>query len=138
MRSSTLAPLPKRSQCISEPGMIIYPCPCSRIRIARVLDMLIRPRIAGRFSSEPSATLAVDVSSLARAGSPAGSPLSLQATLQRNDLSQMAAPCPAQDAYNLFVRLSLLMSSPWERDTRSNVCAAFGPMISMLLPCPVG
>eukprot|EP00959_Pyramimonas_sp_CCMP1952_P421492 8830022-Pyramimonas_sp.AAC.1 len=120
--------------CISEPGMIVFSCPCSRIRIARMLDMLRRPRIAGRFSSEPSATLAECAPSLAREGFPAESPLSLHAILQCSDSSQVAAPCPAPDTRNLFVRFSFLTSCPWGRDTGSNVCAVFTPMILLLLP----
>eukprot|EP00959_Pyramimonas_sp_CCMP1952_P391573 8205892-Pyramimonas_sp.AAC.1 len=46
----------------------------------------------------------------------------------------MASPCPTPDTYNLFVKFSLLMSCPWERDTRSDVCAIFRTMILMLLP----
>eukprot|EP00959_Pyramimonas_sp_CCMP1952_P250375 5233334-Pyramimonas_sp.AAC.1 len=46
----------------------------------------------------------------------------------------MEAPCPTQDTHNLFVKFSLLTSHPWERDTRSDVCAVFRPMTLMLLP----
>eukprot|EP00959_Pyramimonas_sp_CCMP1952_P126604 2647802-Pyramimonas_sp.AAC.1 len=46
----------------------------------------------------------------------------------------MATPCHAPDTYHLFVKLSFLMPCPWERGTRSNVCAVLRPMILMLLP----
>eukprot|EP00959_Pyramimonas_sp_CCMP1952_P086240 1803691-Pyramimonas_sp.AAC.1 len=62
-----------------------------------MLDMLLRPRMAGRFSPEPPATLAEYVSGLGVAGCPAGPPLSAHAILQCKDLSQIAAPCPTPD-----------------------------------------
>eukprot|EP00959_Pyramimonas_sp_CCMP1952_P442824 9270178-Pyramimonas_sp.AAC.1 len=39
-------PFPRRSLCISESGVAIFPCPCSRIRRALIFDILFRPRIA--------------------------------------------------------------------------------------------
>eukprot|EP00959_Pyramimonas_sp_CCMP1952_P187299 3916640-Pyramimonas_sp.AAC.1 len=62
-----------------------------------MLDMLLIPKIAGRFSPESSATFAEYVSSLGAAGCPAESPLSLHAILQCRDASQIAAPCPTPD-----------------------------------------
>eukprot|EP00959_Pyramimonas_sp_CCMP1952_P108360 2265712-Pyramimonas_sp.AAC.1 len=65
--------------------------------MALALDMLLRPKIAGKFPPEPSATFAECVSSLGTAGCPAESPLPLHAILQCRDLSRIAAPCPAPD-----------------------------------------
>eukprot|EP00959_Pyramimonas_sp_CCMP1952_P186419 3898272-Pyramimonas_sp.AAC.1 len=42
--------------------------------MALMLDMLLSPRMAGRFSPEPSATFAEYAPSLGTAGCPAGSP----------------------------------------------------------------
>eukprot|EP00959_Pyramimonas_sp_CCMP1952_P088717 1856352-Pyramimonas_sp.AAC.1 len=97
VKSSTLAPCQRMSLCISELGMTIFACPCSRIRIVIMSDILLRPMIAGRFSPEPSATLAEWISSLGTAGAPAGSRFFLRATLQCKDLSHTAAPCPTPD-----------------------------------------
>eukprot|EP00959_Pyramimonas_sp_CCMP1952_P432808 9063744-Pyramimonas_sp.AAC.1 len=102
--------------------------------MAPMLDILLRPRMAGRFAPESSATLAEYVSSLDMAGFPAGSPFTLRAILQRKDSSQTTAPCPAPDMQSLFVKFSSLMSCPRERDARSNVCAYFRPTMLMLLP----
>eukprot|EP00959_Pyramimonas_sp_CCMP1952_P062147 1298872-Pyramimonas_sp.AAC.1 len=41
---------------------------------------------------------------------------------------------PDPDTHSLFVRFSFLMSCPWDRNARSNVCAVVRQIIWMLLP----
>eukprot|EP00959_Pyramimonas_sp_CCMP1952_P330211 6913944-Pyramimonas_sp.AAC.2 len=59
--------------------------------MARTFAALLSPRIAGRFSADPSTTFAEYVSSQAIAGDPAESPLHAKTILQFIDALQPAA-----------------------------------------------
>eukprot|EP00959_Pyramimonas_sp_CCMP1952_P116118 2427480-Pyramimonas_sp.AAC.1 len=78
------------------------------IRMAHMFALPLRPRIAGRFSPGPSATLADCVSGLAVAGCPAGLPLYVQAILQCPDDLRAAAPAHTPGTHRGLLGLYLV------------------------------
>eukprot|EP00959_Pyramimonas_sp_CCMP1952_P007476 156464-Pyramimonas_sp.AAC.1 len=109
-RSITLAPLPRRRLDKSALGMTTSSFPFSRTRMARTLAMLSNPKIAGKFSPDPSATLAESASSFSMAGFPARFPLHAQAILKCPDVLHTAAPATTQVTYNGLLRFHMLVS----------------------------